>query len=78
MVYRATNESSDLTPEQRVIEAHRIVFEMGLHHEIERMNPNEASLVTRIYNEGTDASGMGPVSIKQLWWLRDLKDKYLL
>lgn len=82
MSYRATNESSELTPSERVAEAKKIIFVMGLGERTEDMTPSELDFVHRMYND-LDADSEVPnftatVTVKQLWWLRDLKDKYLL
>jgi hypothetical protein len=78
MSYRATNESGDQSPVERVEEARRIL-DMGLIHEMDRMTAKEAAFVEQMVNDQTYREvGMPNISIKQLWWLRDLKDKYLL
>ena len=76
MTYRATDESSDLTASEREREAYEIVIGMNLPCRLESMTTKEADFVSRM------ASDLGlnhaVVSVKQLWWLRDLKEKYLL
>jgi hypothetical protein len=72
--YRATADSTTQTPEQRVAEARQILFAMGLT-DVREMSKAEADFVNRF--GGEIDIGVVP-SPKQLWWLRDLKDKYLL
>lgn len=56
-----------LTQDERVAEKDRIVSRMG---EIRaEMTRNESDFVTRIANASF-------VSVKQLFWLRDINDKY--
>lgn len=77
MTYRATDDSSSQTPQDRVDEAKRILFEQGLALKVEEMTgSNERSFV---YDQADRLSNdpNAPISIKQLWWLRDLKEKYL-
>jgi hypothetical protein len=74
MTYRATNESSTQTNEERADEARKII-EMGLADHLERMTPKERDFVERIAHDSADVLF---VSVKQLWWLRDLKERYLL
>lgn len=75
MSYRATRDSSSQSPEERAAEAIKILFEMGLADNVERMSHNEQSFVYGLL--GAHDTGALGVSVKQLWWLRDLKDKYL-
>lgn len=78
MTYRATENSSALTPEERVAEAKRILFDLKLVDYMDMMTPKEQSFV------GDQKDKLEPlsrepqwISIKQLWWLRDLKEKYI-
>lgn len=76
MTYRATNESSDLSHEERIAEARKIVIDMDLQGHTGDMTAKESGFVLVMANDL--GLGHANVSIKQLWWLRDLKDKYLL
>ena len=68
MTYHDLSKDTAQTPERRVEEAHEIT--KLLSDVIEQMNPNEQTFV--------EAMGDCVVcSPKQLFWLRDLKDKYL-
>lgn len=57
-----------LTPDERVAEANRIVSRLANGCEDE-MTPTERNFVSKM--EGADYC-----SIKQLFWLRDINDKY--
>lgn len=77
MTYRATSDSSSQTPQERTDEAKRILFELGLATKVEDMTgSSERSFV---YDQADRLSNdpNAPISVKQLWWLRDLKEKYL-
>lgn len=76
MTYRATNESSTQTPEERADEARRILFDIGLADHTDEMTQKEREFCAKLINEH-DIVGTITVSPKQLWWLRDLKEKYL-
>lgn len=76
MTYRATDESSAQTPEERSKEAYRIIVEMQLQDHTDEMTQKEREFMAHLINE-IDIIGDATVSVKQLWWLRDLKDKYL-
>jgi hypothetical protein len=68
MSYHDLSEST-LTPEQRADERNRLV---GMLLEVEyRMTNAEQSFVS------DQRRATWPPSVKQLFWLRDLKDKYL-
>jgi hypothetical protein len=58
-----------LTADERRAEASRICA--MLDDEIAFMQIHEGKFVEQISDDGV------PVSVKQLFWLRDLKDKYL-
>lgn len=74
MAYAGGGEaSSTQTPDERNEEARRILG-MGLTDCTETMKPNEAQFVQQM--EGWIDNGI-IISPKQLWWLRDLKEKYL-
>jgi hypothetical protein len=61
----------------RLAEARRIMNTMGLNMVTHRMNPREKKfvndLIVTLQTKGDNAS----ISPKQVFWLRDLKDKYL-
>ena len=65
MSYHDLSECT-LTPAERLEEAGRIVEMLGSC--MDELNENETKLV-----EGIESS----CSVKQLFWLRDIKDKYL-
>ena len=60
--------SCTLNAAERREEADRIVI--MIKDKLEDMTPVESSFVERV-DEGY------PISVKQLFWLRDIKDKYL-
>jgi len=73
MAYRATRESTTLSQSEINDEA-RSIFEMGLDGQSSLMSDCEREFIESMGNKldvGYD------ISVKQLWWLRDLKDKYL-
>lgn len=70
------DKASEGSPEDRNAEANRILFEMGLKDasfEQDREQDFVASLVDRFEHYGIKTV----VSSKQLFWLRDLKERYL-
>jgi hypothetical protein len=71
-----------LTPDERIAEAKRIIFVMGLGERTEAMNRDERDFVHRLYNDldmdSTVSNFHAAVSVKQLCWLHDLKDRYPL
>lgn len=70
------DKASGGTPEDRNAEAWRILDEMGLKNaafEQDREQDFVASLMDRFEQYGIKTV----VSSKQLFWLRDLKEKYL-
>ena len=76
MTYRATESSSSQTPDERQAEARKILFDMGLAAYVDLMAEKERDFVSRLANDLEIRSSVA-VSVKQLWWLRDLKEKYL-
>ena len=78
MTYRATNESSSQTPQERVDEARRILFGCGLNDVAERgeLGPRERDFVAGMVSSLDINGDAATVTVKQLWWLRDLKEKY--
>jgi len=60
--------SCTLDADERRSEADRIVRMLDGY--LEQMTPTESGFIERV------GDGI-PVSVKQLFWLRDLKDKYL-
>jgi len=75
MVYRATPESTTQTPIEMRAEAQRIM-DMGMDAATDRMSERERKFVEDT-SDNLEVFDWCP-SVKQLWWLRDLKDKYLL
>lgn len=73
MTYRATDESSTQTAAERASEAKRIL-DMGIRDRAERMTQRERDFLASI----TTQACTGDVSIKQLWWLRDLHSRYVV
>jgi hypothetical protein len=68
MSYHDLSECT-LTADERRAEANKITGMLA--DAIDQMQDNERSFVMRI------ADFYAPVSVKQIFWLRDLKDKYL-
>lgn len=69
------HQESGGTAEDRANEAHRIVFEMGLKDIA--LEPREQDFVGKIAERLEQYGSEAFVSPKQLFWLRDLKEKYL-
>lgn len=67
MSYNDLSECT-LTADERRAEANRVVARLA--DEGYRMNSNEAKFIEQM------ADGHLPVSVKQLFWLRDLNEKY--
>jgi hypothetical protein len=67
MSYHDLSECT-LTAIERRDEADRICRRLA--DETYRMNPNESKFIEQ------QADGFAPVSVKQLFWLRDLNEKY--
>ena len=63
-----------------VKEAKEIVIEMALIEQVERMQPNERKFVEDMFDMlENDKYGDTPaITPKRLFWLRDLKDRYLI
>lgn len=70
-------QNSGGTPESRNQEAFDILVKMGLQNNTEAMNPGEASFVESLSDRMAQFGDKCIVSPKQLFWLRDLKEKYL-
>ena len=68
MSYRATESSCTLSPEERVEEAQRILTMVDEFQDM--MTPNERDFVEKM-------DGAPVCSIKQLFYLRDIKDRYI-
>jgi len=80
MSYRATEQSSDLTISERADEGRKILFQMGLENQTHRMDKKEAEFVLGMIDRYDiwDETPQGVrLTVKELWWLRDLKDNYL-
>jgi hypothetical protein len=76
VTYRATADSSTQTPEERKREAIRILIVMKLIDKVASMSPSESGFVQKM-QEHVNNPGMA-VTTKQLWWLRDLHERYNL
>lgn len=61
----------------RAQEAIRIVETMGLGNQTERMMPREEKFVNEMIVALVESGEKAAISPKQVFWLRDLKDKYL-
>lgn len=72
MSYRATDDSSSLTADERSQEAWRIYHEMKLCDYLDEMTPNARSFLERLASEDFES-----VSVKQLFWIRDLADRHI-
>ena len=77
MSYRATDASTEQSPAERLDEAKRILFEMKLEDEIGRMTPKESEFVVKMADLLRTCVN-AYITVKQVWWMRDLKDRYLL
>jgi hypothetical protein len=74
MPYRATPESSTQSPDERVSEARRIVIDMGLYKKIPNMDFDAGGFVEKLRRDlGRNCA---VVSVKQLWFLRDLLERF--
>ena len=70
MVYHPLANDTGGTADDRRSEADRIIQILSEHIDFETMQANEQKFVGQM-QEG------GAVSPKQLFWLRDIKEKYL-
>jgi hypothetical protein len=68
MTYHSLSECT-LTADERRAEMSRICT--MLDDSIDQMQDNERRFITQM------SDGYAPVSVKQIFWARDLKDKYL-
>lgn len=68
MAYHTLTNETGGSPDSRRAEADKLVRLIGEHQS--ELTEREADFVVQM-DEG------GPVSPKQLFWLRDIKDKYL-
>ena len=77
MAYRATDSSSTQSPAERAAEARRIIFDMGLARHVYEMTSNARNMVEskRAMLESNEDAGV-VVTVKELWWLRDLRERY--
>lgn len=71
MGYHDLSECS-LTPDERVEEAKRLAQMIPELQELENLTRNELSIVEKFLDPADSTC-----SVKQLFWLRDIKDKYL-
>jgi hypothetical protein len=69
--------STTLTQEQRNAEAFEILFKMELTDRVEEMQDHERKFIEDLSSAFEKYAERTFVSEKQLFWLRDLKDKYL-
>ena len=76
----ALGQQSGGDNEARVAEAKRIVVDMGLVSRTDEMSPKEQQFVEQMFEavESVAYDGTPFISGKQLFWLRDLKDKYCI
>lgn len=63
---------SGMSAEARQSEAQRIVGMFPAQLELMRLSDNERAFLLKVRRDQRQ-----PISTKQLFWLRDLKDKYL-
>jgi hypothetical protein len=73
----ALNQDSGGTGADRIAEAERIMG-MGLADHIDEMNDRERDFVEKMSSQLDVIDHTTFVSPKQLFWLRDLKDKYCI
>lgn len=76
MVYERKDTASGGDNDARNAEAHRILFDMGLKDAAFEQSKEE-DFVAEMVERFEEYKGRTFVSSKQLFWLRDLKDKYL-
>lgn len=69
--------STTLTQEQRNAEAFDILFKMELTDRVEEMQDYERKFIEDLSSAFEKYAEKAFVSEKQLFWLRDLKEKYL-
>lgn len=74
----ALNQDSGGTGADRIAEARRIVVDMGLSDRSEDMSDRERQFVEQMFDKLDVVDHTTFVSPKQLFWLRDLKDKYCI
>jgi hypothetical protein len=72
-----TTQTSGGSAFDRAEEARRIVNTMGLGNMTHRMNPREEKFVNEMILILVTDGDKSSITPKQLFWLRDLKDKYL-
>jgi len=70
MAYHDLSECT-LTPDERLIEANQLA-DMIVDEIQAELEDNEKNVVNRFYIRESSTC-----SVKQLFWLRDIKDKYL-
>jgi len=69
MTYHDLSECT-LTSNERYIEAEEIISMLEAEKDIDDFNENEQNMINNVQHYQA-------CSIKQLFWLRDIKDKYL-
>lgn len=75
--YHPLTQDSGGTAEQRNQEAFDILVKMGLQNKTEEMTERESEFIEQISDRLSQFGEKCMVSPKQLFWLRDLKEKYL-
>lgn len=70
MAYHEMTKESGGTADDRRSEADRIIKILAENFSVDGMTPKEQDFISQM-EEG------GSVSTKQLFWLRDIKEKYL-
>jgi hypothetical protein len=71
MSYHNLSECT-LTADERIKEAHDLAEMIMSYTEPDNLTENERNIVVTFYKELSKTC-----SVKQLFWLRDIKDKYL-
>ena len=77
MAYHPLANDSGGTAEDRNNEAFDILVKKDLQNKIEMMTEREAEFITQLADRMSQFGAKCMVSPKQLFWLRDLLEKYL-
>ena len=75
MTYHPLTDDSGQTPERRAEEAQHLL--KMLENSATGMQPNELKFIAETAARFEQYGPRTIVSVKQLFWLRDLRDKYL-
>lgn len=67
-------QQTGTSAEDNFTEARRILVDLDLIRHTDEMRPHEANFVEQMFAQVEE--GKWALSGKQLFWLRDLKDKY--